>query len=655
MADNLAPNDSKTAAPHPLEPLGPEEIASAVAIIRTGGKLGPKARFVTVVLHEPPKQRMLAYQEGGPVEREAFAIILDNADGATYEAVVSLTEGAILSWTHIPHVQPSIMLDEFFECENTLKNDPSFQEALRKRGITDFSLLMVDPWSAGYYGAEEEPTLRVARAITWVRADPDDNGYAHPVEGLLAVVDLNAMTVVKIEDNGVVPLPTQPGNYSAGAIKGFRSGLRPLGIAQPEGPSFTVNGHEVRWQKWRFRLGFTPREGLVLYTVGYEDGGRLRPIIYRASLVDMVVPYGDPHPNHHRKNAFDVGEYGIGMLANALELGCDCLGDVRYFDAHMTDSRGQVVRLKNAICMHEEDSGILWKHTDWRTDRTEVRRSRRLVVSFIATVGNYEYGFYWYFYQDGTLQLEIKMTGILNTGALPAGHTRKYGTLIAPGLYAPNHQHFFSVRLDMTVDGLRNSVYEVHTEAEPVGPENPLGNAFYEQSTLLRTETEAQQLTDALHGRYWKIVNPTVLNSLGQPVAYKLVPGENVLPFVHLEASVTKRAAFITKHLWVTPYHPGERYATGDYPNQHPGGAGLAEWTKANRAIEHTDLVVWYTIGMHHIPRPEEWPVMPVSSLGFSLKPLGFFDRNPALDVPPPLSKHCHEYGPQESHHGNGS
>src|SRR4029450_5942820 len=200
MAVDLTSNAPKTAAPHPLDPLSPEEIASAVAIVRASGKLGPKARFVTVVLHEPSKQTGLEYREGEPMERAAFVIMLDNADGATYEAVVSITMGAIKSWQHIPHVQPSIMLDEFFECENTLKNDPGFQEALRKRGITDFSLLMVDPWSAGYYGEAEERTLRLARALTWTRTDPNDNGYAHPVEGLLALVDLNAMKVVKIED-----------------------------------------------------------------------------------------------------------------------------------------------------------------------------------------------------------------------------------------------------------------------------------------------------------------------------------------------------------------------------------------------------------------------------------------------------------------------
>jgi primary-amine oxidase len=630
-----------TLTTHPLDPLSGEELAAAVEILTSGGRLGRRARFVVVTLQEPPKEAVLAWQPNDQLEREAFVVVLDNEDGATYEAVVSIERRTVKSWQHIPSVQPAIMLDEFFECENALKNDPTFQAALHKRGITDFSLLMVDPWSAGNYGEDEESNLRLARALTWVRAEPGDNGYAHPVEGLLALVDLNAMKVVKIEDNGVVPIPRQAGNYSRAYVRELRPDLKPLEIHQPEGPSFQVDGHEVRWQKWRFRVGFTPREGLVLHMVGYEDQGRVRPIIYRASVVDMMVPYGDPHPNHRRKNAFDVGEYGIGLLANSLELGCDCLGEIHYFDAHVADSRGGVVLLKNAVCMHEEDYGILWKHVDWRTNESEVRRSRRLVVSFIATVGNYEYGFYWYFYQDGTLQLEIKLTGILNTGALPEGETRRYGTVVAPGLYAPNHQHFFSVRLDMTVDGPENSVYEVHTEAEPLGADNPFGNAFSERATLLRFEQEAQQLVDPLRARYWKIVNPRVRNSLGQPVGYKLVPGENVVAFAHENASVTRRAAFITRHLWVTPYRASEKYAAGDYPNQHPGGAGLPEWTRANRSIENADVVLWYTVGHHHIPRPEDWPVVPVSYVGFSLKPAGFFDRNPALDVPATAGPHC--------------
>ena len=291
--------------------------------------------------------------------------------------------------------------------------------------------------------------------------------------------------------------------------------------------------------------------------------------------------------------------------------------------------------------MHEEDFGLLWKHFDPALNTTETRRSRRLVISFIITAGNYEYAFYWYFYQDGTIEFEVKLTGIVLTSALAPGESSDFGTLVAPQTLAGHHQHFLSLRLDMAVDGLRNTVYEVDTEAVPPGPGNPLGNAFRPVKRPLRRESEARRVIDPLRGRYWLVANPGNRNELGHEPAYKLVPGGNVLLFSDPGASVTQRAAFATRHLWVTPYRPDERFPAGDYPNQHPGGAGLPAWTKADRPIEDTDVVLWYTLGSHHITRPEDWPVMPAERAGFMLKPAGFFDRNPALDVAPSPSEHC--------------
>jgi len=624
-----------TPARHPLDPLTPEEIAEAAAILKTQRDLGARVRFETIVLQEPAKETVLNFRTGDLIHREAFIVILDNDAGATYEAVISLDQGKVSSWQHIPGVQPRIMFDEFGDCEAAVKANPEFQAAIKKRGITNSDLVMVDPWSAGNYGFEEEKGRRLVLARSFLRSSPTDNGYARPIEGVTAVVDLNSMEVVRVDDYGVVPLPPSPGNYASEFVGEFRKDLKPLEIAQPEGTSIQVVGYGVTWQKWHLRIGFTPREGLVIHNIGYNDQGRVRPIVYRASLSDMVVPYGDPSKDHYRKNAFDAGEYGIGTLANSLTLGCDCLGEIHYFDAVMNDGRGGVVTIPNAVCLHEEDYGILWKHSDWRTGQTEVRRSRRLVVSSISTVGNYEYGFFWYFYQDGTIQLEVKLTGIVNTAAVPAGETPKYGTLVAPQLNAHIHQHFFNFRLDMSVDGEDNSVYEVNTVSEPIGPDNPQGNAFFAQTTLFKTELEAQRVIDPMSGRYWMVSNPSVTNALGQPVGYKLMPGDNILPFAHPTASIIKRAGFMTKHLWVTPYDPDEITATGPYPNQHPGGAGLPEYTSAGRNIENTDLVMWYTLGYHHVPRPEDWPVSPVAYCGFMLKPVGFFDTNPVLDVPP--------------------
>ena len=328
---------------HPLDPLTEEEIIEASSILKAQRQLGTRVRFETIVLQEPAKNVVLGFQAGDPIERNAFLVILDNHDGATYEAIVSLNEKKVTSWKHVPGVQPRVMFDEFMECEALVRANPEFLAAIGKRGVTDPSLVMVDPWSAGNYGFEDEEGRRLVLARNFVRSSPTDNGYARPIEGVTAVVDLNSMEVVRVDDYGVVPLPPKPGNYAGEfADEGgweFRTDLKPLDIVQPEGTSFQVEGHSVSWQKWRMRIGFTPREGLVLHTVGYEDQGRMRPVMYRAALSDMVVPYGDPSKDHYRKNAFDAGEYGIGSLTNSLTLGCDCLGEIYYFDAVMNNAR----------------------------------------------------------------------------------------------------------------------------------------------------------------------------------------------------------------------------------------------------------------------------------------------------------------------------
>jgi primary-amine oxidase len=308
--------------------------------------------------------------------------------------------------------------------------------------------------------------------------------------------------------------------------------------------------------------------------------------------------------------------------------------------------------------MHEEDYGVGWKHTDFRTEKAEVRRSRRLVVSCFATVGNYEYGFFWYLYTDGTIQYEVKLSGVISTGAVPIGEQPRFGTLVAPGLYGPHHQHFFNVRLDMQVDGERNSVYEVDAAALPPGDDNPYGNAWVTKKTLLARESEAQRLIDPFVARAWYVVNPSQVNELGQPVGYKLMPGDNVLPLQQEGSQAFSRAQFAYKHLWVTAFDDGEKYAAGDYPNQHNSPGGLVEYQKADRALEDEDVVVWYSFGAHHVVRPEDWPVMPVSYAGFMLKPVGFFDGNPALDMPRSAPA-CHtgdgHAGAHPDGHGDGA
>jgi primary-amine oxidase len=642
---------------HPLDPLRAEEVETAAGVLRTAMDLAESARFVYVSLYEPTKLEVAAFEAGGAAPpRLVKAVVRERAQRATYEAIVDLSpvmgdEGRVRSWHRVPGVQPSLMLEEFVIAEDLVRADPRWQEAMRRRGVTDFSVCMIDPWSTPNVAPDLGPSDgRFVSPLTFVGAGPDDNAYARPVEGLVTLVDLDTLTVVAVEDHGVVPIPPRPANYSAEALTaadnfpsfpaGPRRDVRPLDVVQSDGPSFTVDGHHLRWQKWDLRIGFTPREGLVLHRIGYDEGAGARPLIDRASLSEMFVPYGDPSPTHYRKLVLDEGEYGIGLLTNSLELGCDCLGEIRYLEGVVNDNEGHAVTIPNAVCLHEEDCGIAWKHTNFRTGQVEVRRLRRMVISSIVTVGNYEYAFYWYLYQDGTIQYEIKLTGVISDGAVAPGEVPGYGTIVAPGVYGPHHQHFFNVRLDMTVDGTANRVYEVTPTAVPEGPDNPVGNAWRADEVLIENEAEGGRSADPMAGRFWKIVNDGVHNELGQPVGYKLMPDNAIAAFCHPGSAVARRAGFITKQLWVTAYDRDELFATGDYPNQADGGSGLPAFVQSGRPLVDADVVVWYTFGTNHVVRPEDWPVMPVHPLGFKLIPSGFFVGNPALDNPLPV--HCH-------------
>ncbi len=296
-------------------------------------------RIISITLREPQKSVMYAWPDIARPDREAIAILFDNAANAGATVNLNLTSGKVLSSQPAPlGSQPTLSLDEQVECEAAVLASKAFQEALERHyGVTDTSLVMVDIWSAGNYGAEEEGSRRLARPLCFLRSDPTDNGYAHPIEGIRPVVDLNLMQVIRVEEFGRWPLPPQSGNYSAERVAKHRMDIKPLLISQPEGPSFTMEGTKISWQNWECVIGFNAREGLTIHDVRYQDGPTLRPILYRGSLTEMVVPYGDPQETQRRKNAFDVGEYGMGMCTNSLRFGCDCVGHIVYLDGHLCD------------------------------------------------------------------------------------------------------------------------------------------------------------------------------------------------------------------------------------------------------------------------------------------------------------------------------
>ena len=640
-----------TAAPHPLDPLSAEEIVRASAIAREHFGSPESLRFLLVAALEPPKGTL------ADAPRSAELLCLDTASGLTTELIVELDAARVVSAAPQPGMQPFALFEEYERAEAAIRADPGWRAAMAARGLTEpqIDLAFLHLWPTGNFGDKWETEHRILKGIAYLRDTPEDNAYGRPVEGLIAVVDLVEDRVLEVVDEPSPPPAPTALRFDHEHGGPPRQDLKPLDIVQSEGPSFTLDGQLLSWQKWQMRVSLHPREGLVLHQIGYEDGGRLRPICYRASLAEMVVPYGDPSIGHYFKNAFDSGECGLGRMTNSLELGCDCLGEITYLDAALTDERGGARTIKNAICIHEEDVGILWKHTYANENGAQswVRRSRRLVVSSFATVDNYDYGFYWYFYQDGSWEHEVKATGIVQTIAMADDDPEITRHRIAPQLGAVHHQHFLTFRLDMEVDGAANSVYEVDTVPLPRSAEYPLANAFTARATPIADESQSGREVDSAAARHWRIANDAARNPLGQPPAYVLIPGQTVAMMAAPDSAIGRRAVFAGKPLWVTAYDPAERYPGGDYPAQSEPGQGMPQWIAAQRPLRDADVVLWYTVGLNHLVRPEDWPVAPAHRAGFAMKPWGFFDRNPALDLPMP--DHCaHDEHDGQAHSPNG-
>ncbi len=625
---------------HPLDPATADELTTAVAVLRSEDRLSQRAFFGAGWAVEPSRDALARHDAGDAVDRFIRLIGHDREQGQSFEADVSTATSSLSSFRWVDAGQAPLTRDDVAQVYAHLAEDPEWLAALERRGITDLEKVHIEPWLAGI-NPPHMPTGRVLRAIAFLHEHPEDNYYARPVEGLTAYVETDGGEVL-VEDHGVVPVPMEAGDYAAQFIDDMRTDLKPLDITQPEGPSFEVAGNVITWQKWHMRVSINPIEGLVIHDLRYRDGDRNRPIFHRMSLSDMVVPYGDASPLQYWKHAFDAGETAMGHMSNSLTLGCDCLGEIVYLDAVFLDNAGEPRTVENAICTHEEDFGILWKHTNtFQELPPEVRRSRRFVVSTVNTVGNYEYGFFWYFYLDGTIQLEIKLTGIVGVSALHEGTDLETSPQVGPRVTSPIHQHLFCIRLDPALDGGTCSVIETNVVAD-TGGAHPYGAGFRAVATPLTTEQNAMRVIDPAASRTWKIVNPGSLNSMGNGVGYKIIPPSTPTLLPPEDSPAGRRGGFARKNLWVTRYDDDQHYAgAGPFTNLHPGvtdegpGVGLPTFVADDRSVEDTDIVVWHTFGVTHVPRPEDWPIMPVEYAGFTMIPVGFFDRNPALDVPP--------------------
>lgn len=635
-----------------------QEISASAKLTRDFAS--PKQlKFNCITLREPKKNEYAAFRArtGPRPDRRAFIIVLEQGTANVAEVIVNLTKTRVEDWKAVSDVAPTLTLEDLEIVELIARTDPRVIQVCAEIGITDMSKVYVDAWAIGAdhrWGFER----RLQQGLPYYRASEFDNQYAHPLDFTL-IADTETREILSVEVRRVngerTRVPLEQHNYLPQFIgHGYQpQRLKPIDITQPEGVSFQMKGNEIHWANYKMHIGFNYREGIVLSDVRIHDPceNRERTLFNRISVAEMVVPYGNPDPPHHKKQAFDVGEYGSGLMANSLKLGCDCKGAIHYLDGVVSTSKGQAAVIPNAVCIHEEDNGLLYKHTDFRDGNAISARDRKLIISQIITAANYEYGFYHIFTLDGTYKLEMKLTGMLNTYCLhPTETAAPYGTEVAPGVNAHNHQHIFSLRVDPEIDGPLNSVLQsdaVSSDAPVGSPENFYGNGFFCKKTLLKTAK--QGAVDYCHAtqRTWDIVNPNKMNeSCKKPVGYKII-NNSCPPLLAKPGSIVyKRAAFARKSLWVVPYKDYEVFPAGDYVCQsngeenHACNSTLLDWSNRDESIENTDIVCYLQFGITHFPRCEDFPIMPAEPVGITIRASNFFRKNPALWVPPSQISH---------------
>ncbi|KAF2491702.1 copper amine oxidase [Lophium mytilinum] len=631
---------------HPLDLISPAEISRAVEVLRAQYS-DQKLRFKLVDIYDCPKAEVIPYLEAerlgralppAPPRRARVYFHLSDPY-LLYKARVDVTAGKVETVTSLENIQGPVDFDEWTEVEHACNTHPDVLKEIELLKLPKGARIVNDPWAYGTDDSAERRRLFQCYVYIVLNDDPEANHYSLPAP-FSPVFDAITKELLWIDH---LPLgdgteaettrPWEPVNaveYSANLLKDpFRTDLKPLQVQQPQGPSFEVDGRNVSWQKWKFNLGWTMREGPVLQNVTYDG----RNTFYRLSFSEMTVPYGDPRTPYHRKQAFDLGDAGLGMMSNSLKLGCDCLGSIKYFDGYRTAADGNVVAMPNVVCMHEVDAGIGWKHTNFRTGTTSVVRNRQLVVQCTATVANYEYIFAFILDQAAAIHFELRATGIVSTMPIRKGTKVPWGTNVAPGVMAANHQHLFNIRVDPAIDGHDNTViYEDHV---PAGPEDedPFGCAFKVAETTI---TKAGGYTlDVEKTRVYKIQNPSILNEVsGKPVAYKLHAMPSQMMIMKPNTFNAKRALFASKPIWVTKYQEDELYAAGEFTNQSRVDTGLGVWATRDDDVKNTDVVLWHSFGLTHVPRPEDFPVMPQEMMSISLKPSSFFTQNPSNDVP---------------------
>jgi len=617
----------------PLDGLSGPELETAVEVLRDSGRVDETSRFSIITLAEPEKAAVLKWQAGDAYTRRAFAVIRHQE--RVFEAIIDLDQRKVDEWQLVEGVQPAMIPDEWLLANKIARTDEAWKSAVKKRGIENLKSVICVPMMPGYFGTEDAQKQRLGRVICYDNSG-EKSSWGRPIEGLVATVDFDRQEIIELTDLDPVPIPE-----GGPAVPEEQPAEIPS--VSPAGQGFEVAGNWVEWDRWRFHLRVDPRVGPVLSSVSVRDADRRRSILYQAYMSEIFVPYMDPDEAWYFRTFLDIGEYGIGSAGVPMQAGRDCPEDAQMIDAAFASERGKISTKEGVVCIFERTTGdAAWSHYEIARQGSLSRRHGELVVRFIAWLGNYDYVVDWIFTPTGSIKGRIGATGIVQVKAVnsldmssaTAEKDTAYGRLVAPNTVAVNHDHYFNFRLDLDVDGTRNdfNVDKLRRRSlDNTAPNTPRNSIWQLESKTIPTESGAKRTIDLQNPAMWRVLNTAVRNAQGQSVSYQLRPGKNAVSLLNQDSYPQRRAAFTNYHLWVTPYAAGERYAAGNYPNQHAGGAGLPDWTSDDRPVRNTDIVLWYTLGMHHAVRTEDWPIMPVLHHEFELRPFDFFDHNPAI------------------------
>jgi primary-amine oxidase len=628
-------------AQHPLDPLTWEEYWFVTKTLHEAGHYDKDTTLTSVNLIEPAKDFVLKWKPGKTIPRSAKAIV--RKEEKTFRAIVDLNKNEVAEWTVLEGVQPMWSGSEYGSMGEEIMAHPEVVAALKRRGISDPTFISTVALPLGTFGIAEEEGRRISHVV-FVEYRGERIGWHREIEGLVAVVDLNSKKILRVVDEGAVPTPDVSIDYDRGGIGKAREVPSPILVQQPNGPGFKVDGHSIEWQNWRFHVRPDVRLGMIISSVSYQDGDESRNVMYQGNLSEIFVPYMDPSISWYRKNYIDAGEYSADGLTKPLMQNVDCPPHTYFMDAVFADTQGHPFQHNRMIGIFEREPGDpSWRHYKGPEEAgPDGRIKRDLVVRCAAVLANYDYIFDWIFQQDGSIVVKVGATGMVAVKQVAEKSVHdstnndpdEYGRMIDERIVGVNHDHYFSFRLDMDVDGTNNSLSIDKLRIKELPEDHPRRSVWTVQSHVAQKESEAMMNINLEKPALWRFTSAKRENKVGHPTSYRIKPGMTGAPLISENDYPRRRAGFINHHLWVTPYEPNEFYAAGEFPTLSTPDMGLPTWTKNDRPIANTDIVAWYTVGMHHVVRSEDWPVMPVAWHSFEIRPFDFFNRNPALDLP---------------------